>query len=68
VVGDQDEWLGLLNVSGLQLEALHGGFAGEPFTDDSQEYVFVARSSSPRARRGRAGLWPARADGAATGW
>jgi SAM-dependent methyltransferase len=61
----RNEWLGLLDVSGLELEALHGGFAGEPFTDDSQEYVFVARS--PRARRGRAGRWPARADGAASG-
>src|SRR3954452_22319523 len=37
------EWLGLLDVGGLQLEALHGGFAGELFTDDSREYVFVAR-------------------------
>jgi hypothetical protein len=27
----------------LELEALYGGFAGEPFTDDSREYVFVAR-------------------------
>jgi len=25
------------------VESLDGGFAGEPFTDDSQEYVFVAR-------------------------
>jgi SAM-dependent methyltransferase len=39
----RNEWLGLLDVSGLELEALHGGFAGEPFSDDSQEYVFVAR-------------------------
>jgi SAM-dependent methyltransferase len=39
----KNEWLGLLDVSGLQLEALYGGFAGEPFTDDSREYVFVAR-------------------------
>jgi hypothetical protein len=23
--------------------ALYGGFAGEPFTDESNEYVFVAR-------------------------
>jgi trans-aconitate methyltransferase len=38
----KNEWLGLLDVAGLDLEALHGGFAGEPFTDDSTEYVFVA--------------------------
>ena len=39
----KNEWFGLLDVAGLELEALHGGFAGEPFTDDSSEYVFVAR-------------------------
>ena len=39
----KNEWLGLLDVAGLELEALYGGFAGEPFTDDSREYVFVAR-------------------------
>lgn len=39
----KNEWLGLLDVSGLQLEALYGGFSGEAFTDDSREYVFVAR-------------------------
>ena len=39
----KNEWFGLLDVAGLQLEALYGGFAGEPFTDDSREYVFVAR-------------------------
>jgi SAM-dependent methyltransferase len=39
----KNEWLGLLDVAGLQLEALYGGFAGEPCDDDSREYVFVAR-------------------------
>jgi SAM-dependent methyltransferase len=39
----KNEWLGLLDVAGLEVEALYGGFAREPFTDDSQEYVFVAR-------------------------
>ena len=39
----KNEWLGLLDVSGLRLEALYGGFAGEPLDDDSREYVFVAR-------------------------
>ena len=39
----RNEWLGLIDVAGLHLEALYGGFNGEPFTDDSGEYVFVAR-------------------------
>ena len=39
----KNEWLGLLDVAGLRLEALFGGFAGEPLDDDSREYVFVAR-------------------------
>jgi SAM-dependent methyltransferase len=39
----KNEWLGLIDVAGLQLEALYGGFAGEPHGDDSREYVFVAR-------------------------
>ncbi|HEV2345300.1 MAG TPA: class I SAM-dependent methyltransferase [Actinocrinis sp.] len=39
----KNEWLGLLDVAGLEVEALYGGFAHEPFTDDSREYVFVAR-------------------------
>jgi len=39
----KNEWLGLLDVANLRLEALYGGFEREPFTDDSLEYVFVAR-------------------------
>src|SRR3954449_7827006 len=39
----KNEWLGLLDVAGLRLEGLYGGFAGEPLDDDSREYVFVAR-------------------------
>jgi hypothetical protein len=39
----KNEWLGLLDVAGLRLEALYGGFAGEPLDDNSPEYVFVAR-------------------------
>jgi hypothetical protein len=39
----RNEWLGLIDVAGLELEALYGGFAGEPFEDDAREYVFVAR-------------------------
>jgi SAM-dependent methyltransferase len=37
----KNEWLGLIDVAGLELEALYGGFAREPFTDESREYVFV---------------------------
>ena len=39
----KNEWLGLLDVAGLELEALYGGFAREPFTGESREYVFIAR-------------------------
>jgi SAM-dependent methyltransferase len=38
----KNEWLGLLDVGGLRLEALYGGFAEEPLGDESREYVFVA--------------------------
>ena len=36
-----------IDVAGLEVEALYGGFAGEPFDATSREYVFVARSSVP---------------------
>lgn len=39
----RNERLGLLDAGGLELEALYGGFAREPFIDDSREYVFIAR-------------------------
>ena len=39
----KNEWLGLLDVAGLRLEALYGRFTGEPLDDDSREYIFVAR-------------------------
>ena len=39
----KNEWLGLIDVAGLRLEALYGGFAGEALDDSSAEYVFVAR-------------------------
>jgi SAM-dependent methyltransferase len=39
----KNEWLGLVDVAGFELEALYGGFAGEPFADESREYVFVTR-------------------------
>jgi ubiquinone/menaquinone biosynthesis C-methylase UbiE len=38
----KNEWLGLLEVAGLELEALFGGFDRGPLDDESREYVFVA--------------------------
>lgn len=42
----KNEWLGLVDVAGLEVQELYGGFAQEPFTGDSREYVFVARHRS----------------------
>ena len=39
----KNEWLGLIDVAGLQLETLHGNFSGSELNADSREYVFVAR-------------------------
>jgi SAM-dependent methyltransferase len=39
----KNEWLGLVDVAGLEIEALYSGFAREPYTDDGGEYVFVTR-------------------------
>lgn len=39
----RNEWLGLVDVAGLEVEALYGGFGREAFGDESREYVFVAR-------------------------
>jgi SAM-dependent methyltransferase len=39
----KNEWLGLLDVAGLELESLYGGFAREEYTEDSGSYVFLAR-------------------------
>jgi SAM-dependent methyltransferase len=39
----KNEWLGLIEVAGLELDALYGGFEREPFDDASGEYVFVTR-------------------------
>ncbi|MGH2617721.1 MAG: hypothetical protein ACRDJC_21020 [Thermomicrobiales bacterium] len=44
----KNEWLGLLDVAGLEVEALSGGFASEPFADDSRQSVFVARRRRSR--------------------
>jgi SAM-dependent methyltransferase len=39
----KSEWDGLIDVAGLEVEALYGGFAREPFDDDSLEFVYVTR-------------------------
>jgi hypothetical protein len=39
----RNEWLGLVDVAGLEVEALYGDFDRSPCADDSREYVFVAR-------------------------
>jgi SAM-dependent methyltransferase len=40
------EWEGLLDVSGLETEALYGWFDRRPFDEDSREFVWVARKPS----------------------
>jgi SAM-dependent methyltransferase len=37
------EWEGLLDISGLETEALYGWFDRRPFDDESREFVWVAR-------------------------
>jgi ubiquinone/menaquinone biosynthesis C-methylase UbiE len=37
----KNEWLGLLDVAGLDLEALYGNFDRSPLNDQSREYIFV---------------------------
>jgi ubiquinone/menaquinone biosynthesis C-methylase UbiE len=39
----KNEWLGLIDVAGLEVEAVYGGFEREPLTDQSREYVWVTR-------------------------
>jgi SAM-dependent methyltransferase len=39
----KNEWLGLVDVAGLEVEALYGDFDRGPLTTGSREYVFVAR-------------------------
>jgi SAM-dependent methyltransferase len=38
----KNEWLGLLDVANLDLEALYGNFDRSPLNDQSREYIFVA--------------------------
>jgi hypothetical protein len=37
------EWEGLLDVAGLETEALYGWFDRRPFDESSREFVWVAR-------------------------
>jgi SAM-dependent methyltransferase len=39
----KNEWLGLIDVAGLEVEALYGWFDRRPFDDDSPEFVWVTR-------------------------
>jgi SAM-dependent methyltransferase len=39
----RSEWEGLIDVAGLEVEALYGGFKREPFDADSREFVWIAR-------------------------
>ncbi len=39
----KNEWLGLIEVAGLEVEALYGDFERGPFDEDSREFVWVAR-------------------------
>jgi SAM-dependent methyltransferase len=38
----RNEWLGLIDVAGLEVEALYGWFDKRPFDDESRELVWVA--------------------------
>jgi SAM-dependent methyltransferase len=39
----KSEWDGLIEVAGLETEALYGWFDRRPFDDEAQEFVYVAR-------------------------
>ena len=39
----KSEWEGLIDVAGLEVEALYGGFEREPYTDESLETVWITR-------------------------
>jgi hypothetical protein len=39
----KNEWLGLIDVAGLEVENLYSGFDRRRFDDDSREYVWIAR-------------------------
>jgi SAM-dependent methyltransferase len=39
----RNEWLGLIDVAGLEVEALYGDFERSPFSEQSREFVWVTR-------------------------
>ena len=39
----KNEWLGLIDVAGLEVEALYGWFDRRPFDEEAGEYVWVTR-------------------------
>jgi SAM-dependent methyltransferase len=39
----KNEWLGLVDVAGLEIEALYGSFDRKPLDDNSREYIFITR-------------------------
>jgi len=39
----KEEWDGLIDVAGLEVEALYGWFDHRPFDDESREFVYVTR-------------------------
>lgn len=39
----KNEWLGLVDVAGLEIETLYGGFDRQPLDDESREYIFITR-------------------------
>ncbi len=39
----KNEWLGLVDTAGLEIEALYGGFDRTQLDDDSREYVLITR-------------------------
>jgi SAM-dependent methyltransferase len=41
----RSEWEGLIDVAGLEVEALYGWFDRQPFDEESREFVWVARKS-----------------------
>jgi SAM-dependent methyltransferase len=43
----KNEWLGLIDIAGFEIEACYGGFDRQPLDDQSHEYVFVTRRRSP---------------------
>jgi hypothetical protein len=39
----RSEWEGLIDVAGLEVEALYGWFDKRPFDEESREFVWVTR-------------------------